>query len=256
MKHYVMSDIHGMGGLFDEIMEFLNEQTDGYQLIFLGDACDRGPDGYRIMKSLLENPNVIYLQGNHEDLFVKAAREAKAYALEDHMSIQEQVNRVGDMFSYMAYELGHEARLYLQNGGQPTFEAWIADGASMSFVNTIAQLPIYHCLNDKIDMFHAGSTSYTLEMMDKNEMLWDRDHFGIKWMYGEGDRTLIHGHTPVKYVYDYIEEEVPRIWKPLRYSENKICMDTAAFRTETIGLYCVEDDSFIMFTPHDNLPTF
>jgi serine/threonine protein phosphatase 1 len=80
MKHYVMSDIHGMGSLFDEVMSFLNEQ-DEYQLIFLGDACDRGTDGYRIMKSLLENPNVIYLKGNHEDLFVKAVHEAKAQAL-------------------------------------------------------------------------------------------------------------------------------------------------------------------------------
>ena len=255
MKHYVMSDIHGMGGLFDEVMSFLNEQ-DEYQLIFLGDACDRGPDGYRIMKSLLENPNVIYLKGNHEDLFVKAAQEAKAQALEENTSIQKLIEQCGSVYEFMMFNGGWDMRLYLQNGGQPTFEAWIENGASMSFVNEIAKLPIYHCLNDKIDMFHAGSTSYHLETMNEQEMLWDREHFDCKWLYGEGDRLLIHGHTPVKYIYDWITEETPRIWKPLRYSENKICMDTAAFRTETIGLYCVEDDSFIMFTPHDNLPTF
>lgn len=254
MKHYVMSDIHGMGSLFDEVMAFLNEQ-DEYQLIFLGDACDRGPDGYRIMKALLENPNVIYLKGNHEDLFVKAAYEAKALALDENISIQKLVEQYGSTYELMMFG-GWDTRLYLQNGGQPTFKAWVEDGAKMSFVSQIAKLPVYHCLNDKIDMFHAGSTSYSLETMNEHEMLWDREHFDCKWLYGEGDRLLIHGHTPVKYIYDWITEETPRVWKPLRYSWNKICMDTAAFRTETIGLYCVEDDSFIMITPHDELPTF
>lgn len=256
MKHYVMSDIHGMGDLFDEVMDFLNEQPDGYQLIFLGDACDRGPDGYRIMKSLLENPNVIYLKGNHEDLFVKAIWEAKAHALDEGLPMQEFVKSFGSNYEFMLYGSGWDMRLYLQNGGEPTFSAWLKDGASMSFVNNIAKLPIYHCHNDKIDMFHAGSTSYTLEVMNEHDMLWDREHFACKWMYGEGDRTLIHGHTPVKYVYDWITEEAPRVWKPLRYSWNKICMDTAAFHTNTIGLYCIEDDAFIMFTPHEQLPTF
>ena len=73
MNHYVISDIHGMSDLFDKAMNYLEEDNEPYQLIYLGDACDRGPDGYRIMKQLLRNPNVIYLKGNHEDLFVKSA---------------------------------------------------------------------------------------------------------------------------------------------------------------------------------------
>ena len=52
MKTYVMSDIHGMGDLWDEVKEFIAEEN--ANLVFLGDACDRGPDGYRIMKEMLE----------------------------------------------------------------------------------------------------------------------------------------------------------------------------------------------------------
>ena len=59
MNHYVISDIHGMSDLFDKAMNYLEEDKEPYQLIYLGDACDRGPDGYRIMKQLLRNPNVI-----------------------------------------------------------------------------------------------------------------------------------------------------------------------------------------------------
>mgnify|MGYP003288838940 CR=1 FL=1 len=254
MKHFVMSDIHGMGELFDEVMDFLSD-FDEYQLIFLGDACDRGPDGYRIMRELLANPNVVYLKGNHEDMFVKAARQVMAMAMDENLSILELIKCYGGVEELMRFS-GEDSRLYIQNGGLPTFREWIKDGARKSFVTEIANLPIYHCLNDRIDMFHAGSNTNTLATMDEEEMLWDRHHFCDKWMYGEGDRLLIHGHTPVEHIYYYIEEEVPRIWQPMRYSENKICMDTAAFMTNTIGLYYVENDCFVMFSPKEQLPTF
>ena len=46
-----MSDIHGMGGLWEQVKEELEQEET--TLIFLGDACDRGPDGYKIMKEML-----------------------------------------------------------------------------------------------------------------------------------------------------------------------------------------------------------
>ena len=56
MKVYAFSDIHGQGELFDLIVEFMERDHTQYLCYFLGDACDRGPDGYRIMEHLLAKP--------------------------------------------------------------------------------------------------------------------------------------------------------------------------------------------------------
>ena len=42
MSVYAFSDLHGNGILWDKIKSFLGEDDKAY---FLGDACDRGPDG-------------------------------------------------------------------------------------------------------------------------------------------------------------------------------------------------------------------
>lgn len=128
-NHYVVSDLHGMGDLFDEMMEFLEFEEDKaqYQLIFLGDACDRGPDGYRIMKQLLRNPNVIYLKGNHEDLFVKAAYCFRRLCQEEHMSTLQMYEAYGKDVSFIM-QMENDMWLHYMNGGASTFEAWIKDG--------------------------------------------------------------------------------------------------------------------------------
>ena len=67
---FVFSDIHGRYDLWEQVKEYLH----GQPAIFLGDAADRGPDGYQVMKELLDSPNIIYLKVNHEDMFIETAR--------------------------------------------------------------------------------------------------------------------------------------------------------------------------------------
>ena len=247
MRYLVMSDIHGMGGLWEQVKEELEQEET--TLIFLGDACDRGPDGYRIMKEMLAMPNVIYLMGNHEDLFVRACFAIKDAAAHEGLTVREyanQFNTIADMMWCGEYD----TQLHMSNGGAPTIEAWIADGAPIDIVGKIATLPV-NLQMGKYDFCHAGCSRE--DWGSSRDMLWDRNHFEEKWIKG---RILIHGHTPVKYIYDYIEEEAPRVWKPLRYSKNKIGMDTCAFKTDTICLLDLNTDQIIAFTPNQELPTF
>ncbi len=74
---FFFTDIHGMYDLYRAIMNYCNEQDPEAMIIFGGDACDRGRHGYKIMKELLDNPYVVYLRGNHEEMFCNAAREIK-----------------------------------------------------------------------------------------------------------------------------------------------------------------------------------
>ena len=66
---YAFTDIHGNYNLWKQIKNFLRPEDKVY---FLGDACDRGKDGFKIMKELLFDSRVIYLKGNHEQLMIDA----------------------------------------------------------------------------------------------------------------------------------------------------------------------------------------
>jgi len=51
----------------DDLPKFFNESI----LVFLGDLIDRGPESYKIIKSLDQIPNSVHLCGNHEAVFLK-----------------------------------------------------------------------------------------------------------------------------------------------------------------------------------------
>ena len=257
MNHYVMSDIHGMGDLFDEVMNYLEEDNEPYQLIYLGDACDRGPNGYRIMKQLLRNPNVIYLKGNHEDLFVKAAYAFRRLCQDEHMTSNQIYEAYGRDVSYIM-QMEEDMWLHYANGGASTFESWIKDGCPQRIITQLQNLPVKYSYKN-YDFCHAGCLSYYFENDDEKEMIWSRRHFPIPWIKG---RTLIHGHTPVMHLfhggreYQAIENAPPKYLQPVRYSINKIDMDTGAFATNLIAIYCIESDNFWIVSPDEWPPLF
>ena len=67
MKTVAFSDLHGNYNLWTKIKNYYAPDD---VLIFLGDACDRGPDGIKIMLEMLSDKRIIYLKGNHEDMFL------------------------------------------------------------------------------------------------------------------------------------------------------------------------------------------
>lgn len=80
--------------------------------VFLGDAADRGTDGFRIIYEMKNMPNLTYLRGNHEELLIEAARE------------------------YMRDEVvGEHVYLLFCNGGASTFQAWDNAGRPMNIIN-------------------------------------------------------------------------------------------------------------------------
>ena len=81
---FFFTDIHGNKRLFDFLRKWCYEQDSECTIIYGGDAADRGEDGFYIMNELLNDPHIIYLYGNHEDLFVKATDAIiGAYAFND-----------------------------------------------------------------------------------------------------------------------------------------------------------------------------
>lgn len=208
---FFFTDIHGAYPLYKAIMEYCKEQDDEAMIIFGGDAIDRGKDGYRIMKELLDNPSVAYLKGNHEDMFAKAARELKEkFSFED--TDKESIHKILNACKHFDYKYA-AIQDSLYNGGLSTLTDWILDGMPMDIVERVEKLPITFVYNN-IDFCHAGSTYKCFKEVNEHEhsdneipdwetepLLWSRASIEIGW---EPNRTCIFGHTPTPYLGDYL----------------------------------------------------
>jgi len=242
---FCFTDIHGCRPLFDAIMNYCKKQDDEATIIFCGDACDRGPDGYTIMKELLENPKVIYLMGNHEDMFTRAAREI----IEKFNFKNTDRDRVKTVLSACkAFDYKYAAiQDSLYNGGMPTLLDWIMDGMPMDFVEHIEQLPRTFSYEDK-DFCHSGGVYQTFQrvseceyemtapnLWDTDAIVWNRSALDIGWA---PNRMCIFGHTPTPYLSDYIKIQVDKA-QPVKYASTsypiytgeKLDMDTGTIFT-------------------------
>lgn len=228
MSVYACSDLHGMMELYKQIKAFLKPEDKVY---FLGDAGDRGPEPWELIKTIFKDPQFIYMKGNHEDMLYNAIQEFRRY------------DRLGEEYYLLSY-----------NGGDKTFDGWMAEGetARNGWAAELKNLPTYYTYtnaNDiKIHLSHAGFTPFfheddTMAQPEEEDLLWDRHHFLDQWHLGDKE-MMVHGHTPI-----------PHLTRRLRWSDekvepgafwycnnHKVCIDNGAFAT---GITCLFDlDTF------------
>ena len=167
--YYAFADIHGIYELWAQIRDYVQPQD---VLIFLGDAIDRGPDGIKIMQELLENPKVIYIRGNHEDMMIDAWENPISFPL------------------------------WKANGSDITYKS-LMELSKNERVELISKLKYttrkYTVYNNrehkKIILTHAGFNPDIDNDMDNS--VWNRKHIAESWSKNpELDNTiLVHGHT-------------------------------------------------------------
>ena len=241
---FYFTDVHGCYDLYRAAMNYCLEQDPECTIIYGGDACDRGKDGYKIMQELLDNPQVIYLKGNHEDLFVHAAWFIKR----DYNGKLDQNSILDYLYACNVNDFNYEVQLHIYNGGFNTLFNWMLDGMPMDFVDRINKLPLTFS-TDTQDFCHAGGRykefetvardEYEEQLIDKDDfmmLVWDRNYLGQGWKNG---RTCIFGHTPTLYLpakYYGKDKSLENI-HPCAYNATlddkwtgrKIDMDTGAF---------------------------
>ena len=227
-KVYAFTDVHGRYELWKQIKEYCDE-TD--KIYFLGDACDRGDDGLKIIKELLQDKRVIYLKGNHEEF------------LED---IGADV--AGGHYS--------TASLWRMNGGYQTLKDFekLEELSQLWYIKKITHLPLVESYINKkgqtILLSHAGFTP-TREPEGKKitDYMWDRDHIWDNWPTAAEykDTYVVHGHTPVDYLRPlfprfrckYIQEER---YSPIYYCDgHKIDLDLASFDSGKVALFDLDE---------------
>lgn len=163
MSVYACSDLHGSLELWNKIKNYLHPED---VLYFLGDAADRGVDGWEIIKNMLDNPRVVYIRGNHEQMLLNT----------------------------MIHGLPDEMALWRQNGGLSTWMAAKDDKNIREYLDRLNETPLFstYCsTNYQYYLCHAGYTPPFYK-----DLLWDRSHFWDKIDHMESDEIIVHGHTP------------------------------------------------------------
>lgn len=210
MARYASSDWHGQMELAKQVMDFLQPND---ELYFLGDAIDRGPAGYEIMKMLLADKRVTYLKGNHEDMLTEYVPEF----LE------------GDWSS-----LNH----WFRNGGQETWNSirCLSKDAKLALIHSLNQLServdLVNVKGQHLILTHAG-TDPDKSREDWEQIgildpyLWNRAHILNPWT-GDDNTFILHGHTP----FEYIPTKEPLIPTVKFYcGGHKIDIDMGSFYT-------------------------
>ena len=79
---YVVSDIHGDYERWSEMLNKIELISDD-RLIVLGDVIDRGPDGIKIIKEIMDSKNIKMILGNHELMMLYAVSTENESYVED-----------------------------------------------------------------------------------------------------------------------------------------------------------------------------
>ena len=215
MSVYALSDLHGHYEIYKKVKAMLKPEDIVY---FLGDAGDRGPDSWKCIKAIYNDPQFIYIKGNHEDMLVKACED---YLMDDYM------------WDYSSYMLSY------RNGGKETMEDWESDPDREAWVKRLRDLPTWdnYCANGKeIVLSHAGFTPWmdageTSYRIPKDEdLIWDREHYYSNTYLPAymDDVLIVHGHTPIHHLADDIGESwlAGAFWYMNRH---KCCIDSGGF---------------------------
>ena len=222
MSTWCFSDIHGQRHLFDQIM---NEIGPNDTVYFLGDAIDRGPDGWAIFKELMDDPRVIFICGNHEDMMINALR------------------------TFPEIRWNRDMEVWGWNGNYTTLDGIHADDPEVvkEYLARARNLPIFETYTNQFgDIFwlsHAGC-DYTEDLTEltREHLIWDRSHFlSNMWYHDSPDNLyIVHGHTPIPILLEEMSmycDDIPRDGEvePGAYyyaKGHKICIDCGAHFTD------------------------
>lgn len=224
MKTYAFSDIHGNYILWKKIQNYC--QPDDI-IIFLGDAIDRGNDGIKIMQEMFLDPRIIYLKGNHEDLFLSYIKNLPlAYKQDFNLIVDNQSLKTLKSFE----RLSPEEQLELISNLKKTYIKYL-------YINKD---------NKKIYLSHSGYDIKDLLKEDEPTFIWNRDHLKTN-IWDEKtypDSYIVHGHTPVQILRpDNAEVRIYRYC-----NQHKIDIDLACFVSNKIALLDLDNLKPIYFT--------
>jgi serine/threonine protein phosphatase 1 len=176
---FVFGDVHGRARQLRDIVATLDYDPRQDQIVFVGDLIDRGEDSPGVVSYIMElqseNPNVVALRGNHEQMLL-------------------------DLLDY-----GDPLWLIPENGGIQTLEQYgfeideatstLAIGIPQSHLEFLRTLPFFY-EDERALYVHAGvAAGKHPSECDPEILLWTRD-LAFFTMYSA--KPCFFGHTPAR----------------------------------------------------------
>ena len=234
MSVYAWADAHGCYWAWKKIKEILQPED---KLYFLGDANDRGEDGWILIKELLNDNRVTYLKGNHEQMFLDNWGNYNGHNLDDNET----------------YGMDDRLWSWYSNGGLVTENQFVMDSINpeekVNYLHQLKNLPflvVYHNQDNKdIYLCHAGCNYKDLNNLSEEDALWDRYHYLNDSWDGPNNSYIIHGHTPIPIMLEQQEQfskfydmeiHIPNkeMWEGAYWyaDEHKCCIDCGTVFTD------------------------
>jgi serine/threonine protein phosphatase 1 len=173
MKRWAIGDIHGCSKTLEALLEKLPAGT-GDELYFLGDYVDRGPDSKGVLDIILQlekqGISAFCIRGNHDQMMLAAREDEENF------------------------------RRWVRNGGAAALDSFRTENLEEIEPKYWEFLEGTHFYveTDGFIFVHAGLNFERPDpFSDTDSMLWVRDWWELtdkKWL---GDRSILHGHTPV-----------------------------------------------------------
>lgn len=235
--NYVMSDIHGQGKKFINMLKLINF-TDNDTLYILGDVIDRGMDSIPLLRYVMSKKNIVMTLGNHEDFLIKSYDENLCIENVEYVNKYiECLNSGENIYKYNINYLFNMAN-WLNNGGLITAYQFLKlnEIEQLETINYIKNLPLYIEL-DKYILVHAGINCYrsfnfwdnVKNYQTKEDLIWDRYFMKSS---GLADKITIFGHTHTKSFTGKWE-----IWG----DNNKIDIDCGAAYGGKLACLCLDN---------------
>jgi len=217
---YVMSDIHGMCDKYVAMLDKIGGIKDGDRVYILGDIIDRGPDGDVILLSMMNDPRIIPIIGNHESLalpIMQAICNGKPF---------------GEIEKTKAY------RVWAAMGGEATAAGFLSHSreTQQRIIDYIESFRVYEEIVIAYKRFHL---SHTLPEYEPNrgvhdvtlpEFIWGEPDYGVCY---DPDVTFVTGHTPTTLINSASADSV---WR----GNGHIAIDCGAAFGGRLACICLE----------------
>lgn len=222
---YAVGDIHGRLDLFARLIAQIDDDDAARggadsTVILLGDLIDRGPDSAGVIAAARawgRRRTVRMLMGNHEEMFLRAMRNADAL---------RHFLRVGGRETILSYGMAREEYRALSVEELYARLPALVPQDDIAFLSAMENLIT---VGDYV-FVHAGiDPDKSLDGQVPGDLRWIREPF---LSHPESfDFCVVHGHT----IRDTVELHAPRRWP------NRIGIDTGAFRTGRLTAIGLQD---------------
>lgn len=220
MKYYAIADLHGRFDLLTKAISKIESHANGdYEIITLGDYVDRGPQSMEIIQYLIDHPEIVALQGNHEAMMLQTITEP----LQPSWWIGNGGNKTLQSYGW----------------GGPPYSIHSYDVVPKAHIEFIRDLQLY-VETEKQVFVHAGIPQFNMNLPPSAKQAHKQARLEkeMQWMlYSKADsggwkgKHVVHGH--------HQHEDGPHVFHGNK--GGRTALDTWAYHTGRLVIGVFDD---------------